>query len=244
MTTQRRRGIFVTGTDTGVGKSVVAGAIAAILAEEGINVGVMKPAETGCLREDGTVVAGDAEYLRALVHVSDPLTEIVPYCFREPLAPGVAARCEGVSVDTDRVARIFDDLSGRHEFMVVEGAGGLLVPFSDSLLIADLVRLLDLPLLVVARGNLGTINHTLMTVRCAEAAGIPVCGIVINNVVDDTSRATRTNPDVIAALTKVPIWGVLPFCPTIVPDPRCREEIVGLVRNYIDLTTLRSMIGR
>lgn len=236
------RGIFVTGTDTGVGKSIIAGGLAAVLRERGIDVGVMKPAETGCAGADGLMKAADAQFLKDVSEVTDPLTSIVPFRFREPLAPAVAAKREGIHLDVQKVVQQFNELNAIHPFMIVEGAGGLLVPFSGSLLIIDLIKLLRLPVLIVSRAHLGAINHTLLTVRCAQAEFLSVCGIVINNGIVDVTVASKTNPEVIAALTDVPIWGVVPYEDGLVPDKSCKERIAALLCSHLNLEILFSLV--
>lgn len=236
---RRRQGVFVTGTDTEVGKSIVAGGIAGILRESGIDVGVMKPAETGCSKKDGAFIASDGEFLREMAGSQDPLISVVPYQLKEPLAPAVAAQIEGISIDVDKVVRTFEELSQQHEFMVVEGVGGMLVPFSSSFLVVDLIKLLSLPVLIVGRLNLGTINHTLLTVRCAQAASLTIRGIVLNSVTaEQESVATRTNPGVIASLTDVPIIGVIPYGDDISPDGASRNVIVNTIRKHVNWQSL------
>ncbi len=157
---------------------------------------------------------------------------------RLPLAPGVAAAQEGVTVDLGRIAAAWQELGSRYDFLVTEGAGGLYVPIRDNdFLVLDLVRWLRLPLVVVARAGLGTINHTVLTVKAAQQAGVPVAGVVINRYPENPCLAEETNPEVIAALTDTPILGKVPeigqlsspeakprFCPpwkrSAVPWPR------------------------
>lgn len=198
------KGLFITGTDTGVGKTVVAAGIAAGLKARGLDVGVMKPVAAGG-RED-------AERLRRAAGVDDPPDLINPVCLRRPLSPNVAARLEGVEIDIAQIERSARDLAARRDFLIVEGAGGLLVPIRDDFSMADLALRLGLPLLIVARRGLGTINHTLMTVECAKARGIAVTGVVYNDAVGmEEGVPERTNPEVVARLSGVPCLGIVPF---------------------------------
>ena len=149
------RAIFVTGTDTGVGKTVVTAALALLLRERGVNVGVMKPVTSGCVERGDSLVSEDAELLAWAAGV--PLdNDCAPYCLRTPIAPSVAAARENVRIDFSRIGDAFERLKAHHDFVLVEGAGGLMVPLSGGLMVADLVLALKLPLLVVARPNLGT----------------------------------------------------------------------------------------
>lgn len=170
-------GLFVTGTDTGVGKTLVACAVAAALRARGIDVGAMKPVETGV----GPAGPSDAHALAAAAGDGDPLELVCPQRFALAAAPSVAAAEAGGRVDVDAIRRAFDALAGRHEWLVVEGAGGLLVPLRDDFAMADLAGELALPLLVVARAALGTINHTLLTLEAAAARGLRVAGVVVSH---------------------------------------------------------------
>ena len=182
------RGLFVTGTDTGAGKTVVACAVVRGLRDRGLDVGVMKPIETGVDPNTGPL---DANALRAAAGEPDPLDRVCPLQFALPAAPNVAAASEGRGVDLARVHRVYEDLALQHDWMVVEGAGGLLVPTTDDATMADLARDLELPLLVVARAALGTINHTRLTLEEVTRQGIDLVGVAISHdhVISDADAA-------------------------------------------------------
>lgn len=171
----RQRGFFVSGTDTGVGKTVAACALVRGLRARGLDLGVMKPIETGV----GAAGPLDAQALREAAGVDDPLDEICPQQFSLPAAPNVAAAAEGREVDLDLLSQCFAQLAGRHALMVVEGAGGLLVPIADACDMGDLAGQLGLPVIVVARMGLGTINHTLLTLRELDRRGLALAGVVL-----------------------------------------------------------------
>lgn len=203
------RGIFITGTDTGVGKTIVAATLARLLRMRGVDVGVMKPATSGCREEQGRLVSDDALLLcRAAACECDG--DVAPYLLREPLAPSEAARIDGVRIEADRLRACYDRLASRHDFMIVEGAGGLMVPLADQLLATDLIKLLELPLVVVARPNLGTVNHTLLTCYSARQLGLSVAGVVINNFPREPDLAEQGGPGQIQALCGAPLLGVWP----------------------------------
>jgi dethiobiotin synthetase len=176
------RGVFVTGTDTGVGKTVVTAALALALKQRGIDVGVVKPVESG---------GGDAEALKQLAELDEPLEEIAPFRFAEPLAPLVAARAEGRELALGQVHARVNESAARHELTLVEGAGGVLVPAGEGWTILDLAAALGLPVLVVARAGLGTVNHSLLTVDAVRRAGLDVIGVVLNgdDPLVDSNRA-------------------------------------------------------
>jgi dethiobiotin synthetase len=236
------RGLFITGTDTGVGKSIVTGGLAGLLRKQRINVGVMKPVETGCLHDDGSFFPADAQFLKDMSGVDAPLEEIVPYQFKEPLAPSVAAEREGITIDTNQLVKKFEHISRHHDVMLVEGAGGLLVPLYQRFLFIDLVKRFKLPVLIVSRATLGTINHTLLTLQAARAEKVPVAGIVINNLSPEKNAASETNPEVIARLVDVPVWGVLPYQVDIQPHFSCRETIIKLVRSHLNEEYLSNLM--
>lgn len=201
------KGIFITGTDTGVGKTYVACGIAAELRLQGISVGVMKPAETGCRRRQGMLVPADALALAKAAGADDPIDLINPYRFVEPLAPAVAAERAGTAISLAVVLKAYRKLALRHPFMIVEGAGGIMVPLTARKTFLDLAERLALPVLIVARPGLGTINHTLLTVEALLRRSIPVAGICINDGAGHRSGiAERTNPAVIAQMTPVSLF--------------------------------------
>jgi dethiobiotin synthetase len=170
-------GIFVTGTDTGVGKTVVGCALAEELRRRRVDVGVMKPVETGV----GPQGPLDAISLLESAQTKDALDLVCPQRFALPAAPIVAAAAEGKVVALAAIRDAFEQLAARHERMVVEGAGGLLVPIARDYSMADLARELGLPLLVVTRASLGTINHTRLTLEVAVHRGLPIAGVVISH---------------------------------------------------------------
>jgi dethiobiotin synthetase len=227
-------GFFFTGTDTGVGKTLIAGAIARALSLQGRQVGVMKPFESGCRRDGATLVPADAVFLRNMAGSQDDLSLICPYAFERPLAPGIAARLEKVPISLEKVQKTYNQLSAQYDTMLVEGAGGLLVPISEEQLIIDVIGLLKLPLIIVTRTALGTINHTLLTVREAQRAGIRVCGIILNKVSPEPDEAEETNPEVIRKFSNVPLLGQVPYIPEV---KRANPEFLSsLARATIDLS--------
>jgi dethiobiotin synthetase len=183
------RGVFITGTDTGVGKTVVACALVRALRARGIDAGAMKPIETGV----GLGGPADAIALCAAAGGRDPLADVCPQPFALAAAPSVAARAEGHAVDLAAIDAAHARLRARHEFLVVEGAGGLLVPIDAARAMADLASRFALPLLIVSRAALGTINHTRLTLDTARARGLAVAGVVISHAGGALSPADAAN---------------------------------------------------
>ncbi len=215
--------VFVAGTDTGVGKTMVAGGIAAALRLKGIDVGVMKPVSCGG-RED-------AEFLIRCAGVSDPIDLVNPIALREPLSPNVAAAAEGRKIDLGAFRKAFKELSRRHEVVVVEGCGGLLVPVTDSYWAIDLIRDCRAKTVLVSRSGLGAINHSLLSLEALRSRRLPVVGVVFNRLTGGpASVPERTNPEVVARLGKTLSLGVFPYMKS------CGENCVGkAVLKHIDL---------
>lgn len=214
----RPPGLFVTGTDTGVGKTHVASLIARQLSASGVRVGVYKPVCSGAILDaNGRARWDDIDRLREAVwgHWSDSdLTDdaICPQRFIAPLAPPLAARAEGRVVDAGQLRRGAEWWTGRAEILIVEGAGGLLSPVSETKTVADLAQDIGYPLIVVARCGLGTINHSLLTVDAARHRGLHVAGIVLNqsHAADDLTLGAD-NAVEIETRSGAPVFGVVPW---------------------------------
>lgn len=205
------RGWFISGTDTGVGKTAVAAALAAALRRGGVDAGVMKPLQTGVTAAGRDAGQGDGANIARAAGIPDPIDRISPVCLAAPLAPWVAARLEGTEIDLAALERSFLQIAASHEVVVVEGAGGLAVPITREQTMADLAAQLGLPLMLVARAGLGTINHIVLTILYARQKGLEVAGIILNGGRGDGDLAEKTNPAAIEALTGVPVIARLPF---------------------------------
>jgi len=206
------KGFFITGTDTGVGKTVVTVALIKAIGRLGFSVGGMKPIESGCLHEGDILVPPDGMFIRTAAHMEEDIRHITPCCFRSPLAPLPASEIEGISVDFEKIKKAFADLSRKYDVVIVEGIGGLLVPITRDYSVIDMARDIDLPVIVVTRPTLGTINHTLLTVNYAIKEGVQVAGIVINyNQPPENSLAERTNREILKQISPVPVIGIFPY---------------------------------
>ena len=206
------RGVFVTGTDTGIGKTVVAGAICAALTARGERVAAFKPVVTGIDEPTNDGWPPDHELLATAAGGWRPPDEVTPYVFGPPLSPHYAAALAGAGVDPERLVATARAAAASADALVCEGVGGLLVPLADDYSVRDFARALGLPLIVVARTGLGTINHTLLTVEAARAAGLEVAGIVMTpwadpEPIEESNRAT------VERLAGVPVSGLPPTSP-------------------------------
>lgn len=195
------RGLFITGTDTGVGKTYVSCAVLRALRKAGITPGALKP-----------VCTGDRNDAKALITASgmrEHLAKVNPVFLKQPLAPMIAARFEGRAVDLSPVWKTFKEFKKKYEFNIVEGVGGLLVPVDEKHTVLDMIKRMKLPALVVARPSLGTINHTLLTVKELRRARIDIAGVVLSGI-KRTTLAEKTNPSVIRELTGLPVLELAP----------------------------------
>ena len=218
----RAPGLFITGTDTGVGKTVITCAIArALLAQRrGARVGVCKPFATGCRRDREGLVSEDAE---ALAHFADtpwPLDVVNPVRFVPPVAPGVAGQMTDRDVDWADLVRTLELIDGSSDFFLIEGVGGLLVPLDrrkPDLTVLDLIRAVGYPVVVVARAGLGTLNHTAMTVRLLRSAGCAVAGLVVNGYEPDvalhTDASMSGNREWLQRMNRLPVLATCPKLP-------------------------------
>lgn len=206
------RGVFVAATDTEVGKTVIAGAVARLLSESGRRVASFKPAASGCtLMDNGELHSEDAAFLSRCGGGWQSQDEVVPLRFAQPLAPNVAAIAEGRSVDPEDILRSYCHAVQGSDAVVVEGVGGLLCPISDNFWVIHLARLCRLPLVIVARPGLGTINHTLLTLHAARSAGLDVAGVVVNRYPADSADVSiRSNPEQIAMRGGVKLLSLVP----------------------------------
>jgi dethiobiotin synthetase len=234
----KKKGIFITGTDTGVGKTVVAGGIAAALKSQKTDIGVMKPLESGCQLVNNNLLPEDALFLKEMSGSSDPLEQICLYRFEKPLAPGVAAQLEGIEIKLDELKALYLKLKTKHDLMIVEGAGGLLVPVYENFLFSDLIKLFKLPIIVVAASRLGVINHTLLTVRYAQSLGIEVLGVVINHTSNHQEIAEETNPKIIENLLNIPILGIVPYLTAFQQNKGNKEYFARVIPPYMDIQAI------
>jgi dethiobiotin synthetase len=224
-------GLFVTATDTEVGKTVIAAAIANYFLRQGAAVAVSKPVATGCVHRREGLVSEDAEFLASCADARFPLDLICPQRYREPLAPAVAADRAKETLDWQAIDRSLQLMCRRSDVMVVEGVGGILVPLDKQHTTLDLAMWLDLPAVIVARPSLGTINHTLLTIEALRRANVPIAGVVINRYPADTpSTVEETSPRYIEKFGRVPILAIVPNEPGLKHPP-----LPGSITSAVDM---------
>jgi dethiobiotin synthetase len=208
-------GLFFTGTDTGVGKTLVVSAVARILNRQGRRVAVCKPVATGAFWNGRRWLSEDTLRLAQAAEMIDDLQKVTAWTFPDPVAPPVAARRQGIELKLGEIVRAVrsgneaGQAAGRP--VLVEGIGGLLCPLTEKETVADLAQELGFPLVVVARRSLGTLNHTLLTLEAARARGLAVAGVVVSETTPPKTLAEQTNVEELERRLTVPLLGVVPY---------------------------------
>jgi dethiobiotin synthetase len=209
---------FITGTDTAVGKTHVTAALLRELRRQGHSAAAFKP--IAC----GSGGRADAQLYRRIMDNEVPLDLLNPVYLKNPLAPVVAAKLEHREISLHKIRTAYAQLTAQYSPVLVEGAGGLMVPIKRDYYIADLAKDLELPVLIVARLSLGTINHTVLTVRQAQAYGLRVTGLILNDTLGRTGLAERTNVTAVPAAAGIPLLGVIAHK----ADPDVRKIVMKL----------------
>jgi dethiobiotin synthetase len=230
---------FVTGTDTGVGKTHISACLSAFLSErKRLSVGVMKPFESGLVRRDKDDLPWDAICLKEASGSTDDLDMISPYTFEAPLAPEVAAKMDDVTIDLDIVDKIYRNIVQRHDAVVVEGAGGVLVPITPHFFYIDLMKRWGVSVVVVSRLGLGTINHTLLTCNYLLTHGVKITGVILNDTGGLGDLASRTNPEVLKRYLPVPVLGIFPHRSSLLQGRINRKLLADAFAENIDTDLL------
>jgi dethiobiotin synthetase len=239
-------GIFITATDTEVGKTVITGAIAAGLKKRGLDIGVMKPVASGGITSAaGEIVAEDATFLMRAAQVAEEERGLVnPVCLAPALTPAVAARISGITVDISKIMTAFGTLQEVHRIVLVEGVGGITAPLWEEYLVGDMAREMGLPLLVVAQPKLGTINHTVLTVDYAQRHGLKVAGVILNGW-DETGKGVleESNEHYIRRLTGLPILGKFPVDTGISVPAGRTAGLAALAEKHLELDKILLAMG-
>ena len=238
-------GLFITGTDTDVGKTVITGAIAAALRNRGQNIGVMKPmASGGVANQDGKLIAQDATFLMQAAGISENKRDLVnPVCLEFELTPAVSATISGVEVDIPAILKTYQMAAKTYDPLIVEGVGGIVAPLWQDYLVADLMVEMALPIIIVTRPNLGTINHTVLTVEYARQRGLQVAGIIINGWnEDEVGILEHSNETYMAQLSQVPILGKFPHSKTISVVEAQTGQLAQLAEEHLQMEQIINII--
>ena len=210
------QGYFVTGTDTGVGKTLLACALLHAYARQGKRVVGMKPVAAGAVRGDQGWINDDVTRLRAASNVDAPLALVNPYCFEPPIAPHVAAEQAGVAIDLGHIAQAFAELAAAANVVIVEGVGGFCVPLNRRDDSADLAEHLGLPIILVVGMRLGCLNHALLSAQAIGVRGLRLAGWIANRI-DPAMQFAAENIIALAERLRAPLLGEIKFAAT--PDP-------------------------
>lgn len=203
-------GIFITATDTGAGKTMVAGLLARYLMEKGHTVITQKWIQTGC---KGFMSSDAGTHLKIMAREKDDIKDyldcVLPYTFKKAASPHLACSIENKRIDPDKIIKSHRILSGEFDFVIAEGVGGVLVPFNKNKFLIDVAAKLALPVLIVALNKLGAVNHTLLTIEALRRRNIKILGVVFNNLNNKDRVVLKDNPFIVKALSKENIFGVL-----------------------------------
>ena len=211
------KSLFITGTDTDVGKTVISAGLARAMADQGINVGVMKPFAAAEIQSSSTFQSEDTEILSKAARVSESEDVLNPQFFPIPASPYTASKTLGMTVNIDLVLEKYEELKKSHDILLVEGMGGIMTPILEDYFVADLIRDMDLQTIIVIRSKIGTLNHTMMTHKICKDYDLSVKGIIINNFDSEGYPADELKRD-IEGLTKSKVLGVIPRLESLEAD--------------------------
>jgi dethiobiotin synthetase len=235
----RTNGIFITGTDTGIGKTVVTASLLATLKGRDINVGVMKPIETGVDPECNSIANSDAKFLHQVSQSDISHDEVCQYRFKTAASPLQAALADNVDpVDEKLIIGTYSRLAEQHDLVLVEGIGGLLVPIRENYLVVNLIIDLQIPIIVVSPLKLGAINHTLMTLEIANQHGINVKGLIYNPV-DGSPTASNSQEKIIEQFTGIKSLGNCPFIEQLSPES-FTSDLIKTIESQLDIDRVLS----
>ncbi|MDM5156311.1 dethiobiotin synthase [Bacillus sp. DX1.1] len=228
-------GFFITATDTEVGKTVVTGALVGMLRNRGYNIGVYKPLQSGHVASNPE---GDAFRLKAASGVTTAEERICPYSIEEPLAPRLAMKRAGRVVQLKQIITHYHELLKEFDGLFVEGAGGLAVPYTEDALVVDFAKQLQLPLIIVARPTLGTVNHTVLTISYAKAHGLSVAGVILSGCKEHEKERVLENKEMIEELSGIPVLGLLPA----LREGFTRDELLYAAEESIVISKLEELL--
>jgi len=228
-------GYLVTGTDTGVGKTIITAALTGIFRQHGIDAVAIKPVQSGAIIRNGNLIPEDVVFYQQVANLPQSIDELNLYRFVPAVSPHLAAYLSGEKIEPARMVDFCLKALRSYELTLIEGAGGLCAPLSGpGYTVAHLARNLTLPLLVVSRPGLGSINHTALTVFYAQNSGFKVAGIIINGLNPEEAGPTeKDNPGVIAKMTGVPVLGIVPYLPEVSVEKGITAGLIDIVEQTV-----------
>lgn len=231
---------FITGIDTNVGKTFVSLLLSLAFKQKGLNVGYMKPVETGVeINKDGSKNYLDGRYLKEGCGLTANLEIITPYTFKSPLSPYAASRFEDKTICIKEILLKFYELNRVYDYMIVEGAGGMLVPLRKNHFMVDIAKYIDADVILVTKSGLGMINHTLLNVEYAKGHEIKIAGIIINNALNENDESILSNKKILSEYTDIPIIGDIPYIQNR-DDLKDADFLKKLALKYIDTGNILS----
>ncbi|MCS0823949.1 dethiobiotin synthase [Cytobacillus firmus] len=229
------KSLFITGTDTDAGKTTAAALLIAFLTKRGTQVAAYKPVQSGAEIINGKLSAPDVEFYKL---ANPELTASYTYLFKKPCSPHLAAREEGKEIDVNKIIEHYEQLSEDNDFVLMEGAGGVIVPLrDDGYNMLNLMKDLDVPVVIVARTGVGTINHTTLTAERLIQEGVDVKGIIMNQMSIGDTKIEQDNIQMIELMTKLPVIGMIPYLEnpsSAVGDSEFLENIFSKLGNIME----------
>ena len=229
------KGYFITGTDTGVGKTAITAGIAGTLRKDGVNVGIMKPIASGYPQKTG-YKSSDVAILAEVAGIKDPEELINPVFLPVPTSPYDASKLLSLPIDIPLILTKFKKLLSMHDIVLIEGIGGIMTPITKKFFVADMIKAMAIETIIVTRATLGTLNHTIMTCKMCKDYDIHVRGLVINNFDEKGTAAEKNAPATLYELTGINILGVVPF----IKDLNQIDKMVDIISKKIDVKSLIS----
>ena len=228
----RSKGYFISGTDTGIGKTVVTACLLAFYRKHGIDTGIMKPVETGVDPKCSSEANSDAKFLLKIARNQDTLQEVCPIRLKPAAAPLQATRITNQPLDIASIIEKFHILQNRHDQMLVEGIGGLMAPLKPNYLVSDLIKDMKLPLIIVSPITLGAINHSLLTLKAAQQAKIEIAGFIMNRSKSGSLNDIELGQaKIIQELSGIPILGECPFIDPVSSE-QFDEKLVEKIKHW------------
>ncbi|QSZ27719.1 dethiobiotin synthase [Aceticella autotrophica] len=236
------KGIFIVGSDTNVGKTVVSAGLLYLLRRRGFNACYFKPILSGAVYREDRLIPGDTEFVKHVAELYEDNALLTPFSFKAPLSPHLAARLEGKSIDVKIIKNSLHIIAQKYDYIIAEGCGGLAVPLNeDFYMLYDFLKEVDMNIILVTRSGLGTINHTTLTVKYAQHLGLKVKGIIVNGY-----EGTFAEDDNIAAVqktTKVPVLAVIESMENIDTEKMQAGKIKEVFEKQVDIQKIFEVMG-
>lgn len=240
---KKMNGLFVAGTDTEIGKTLVTAILACGLLKLGVNACPVKPIASGGIEENGVLVSVDAKVYQRFSKISEPASVLSPCCFRHPASPHLAAEMERKTIDPEKARDALNRLAEKYDSLLVEGIGGWLVPITYSYTVADFARDLGLPVLLASANRLGTINHTLLTLESIRARGIEPAGVIMTHPSPASDiQIAENNIETIRRLGRVEILGSIPYLGKNIENTESAETLWLRVKDTIQWRRIQQIL--